>query len=409
MPLQDFFKQQQLQLRAFLDGKDSSICLLQHADDIRKILDKALLALDEDDSHSHLLVYVDQPWSNADSLTSHLLQRLQQQADNFRDEFKKLGIRLPEKLDSGTGTSLQRLKHAADGLIESIPGEPCSLAFIIPWDGLEDAAAAEQYLADLLRARISPRIKWIVLDELRKSRFPELAKPVPKVHVQRFHLEMGEVEKQVVADLKGGKLTPEERIRYLSMAGAFAAAHRRFDEAEVYQQEVLKLAPQHGKPADQAVAYYNLGNSLLNRKQLEQAEQAFGQAANICMAEKSHNLLAMVLVNLGITLHQQQRVDEALESLEVARRTFAASGNRPGEAHVFDCKASILGIEKRSEEAEQAWRQALSCYDSISNPSMADVRKHGRDDIVVKLTQYMKSIGKPEKVADLESKAEVSA
>ncbi len=409
MALQDFFKQQQLQLRAFLDAPEHSVLLLQHAGDIRKILEKALLALDEDAAHSHMLIFVDEPWKNADSFCEHLLQRLEQQNNGFREDFKKLGISLPDTLDDHAGNPLQRLKQATSRLMSAIPGAPASLAFIIPWDDLENTEAATQFLLDVASARFSVRIKWIVFDELRASRFPDLIKMKSLVAVQKFHLEMDAVEKQVVADLKGGQLAPDERLRYLSMAGAFAAAHRRFGEAEQYQLEVLKLAPQSGKPADSAVAYYNLGNSYLNQRRLEDAERAFGQSANICLAEKSNELLAMVLTNLAITLHQQKRIDEALQSFDIAQRTFAAVGNRPGEAYVYDCKAAVLGIEKRSEEAEQAWRQALACYDSIQNPSMADVRKHGRDDIVIKLKRYMKSIGQAEKVDDIDAPGQVSA
>ncbi len=408
MPLRNFFIEQQRQLLDFLSSQELVVCLLSHADDIRKLVSKSLLALDEDESHAHMLIYVDQAWQSEDDFCEHLLARLSEQADVYRPELSSVGIKLPNPLINIEGKPLVQLIAAAEVLLQSIPAEDCTLAFICAWDDLEDVASANRMLLNFIGLVRSSRLKLIVLDAFPKPRFASLAEQHPRVGIQEFHLAMDKVEQQVNVALANEQLLGLDRIRYLGMAGAFAAAHRRYDEAEARQGEILKLVGDVDSPSDEAMACYNLGNTYLNRQRFTEAEAQFGRAAEICLAHKMNPLLAMVLTNLGITLHRQQRLDEALQCLEISQRTFAALDNRPGEAYVLDCRANILGLENQVEPAEQAWRQALACYDSITNPTMADVRKHGREDILVKLTAFMKQVGRKEQVRDLTTSQETA-
>lgn len=401
MPLRKFFLDQQTELLDFLSSQELAVCLLTHASDMRQLVNKSLLALDDLETHAHILLYVDQPWQSESEFYKHLLERLEEQADVYRSELAAAGIRLPDPLTSGGGDLRTRLIRTAETLVGSIPADNCTLAFICTWDELSSVSAAADCIANFAAAVRSSRMKLIVFDDLSKPRFAQLADDQPRVCVQQFHLAMDKVEQQVNATLATEQLVGLDRVRYLGMAGAFAAAHRRHEESEQRQTEILKLLGTVDSPADEAMAYYNMGNSYLNRQLFTEAEANLGRAAEICLAQKMNPLLAMVLTNLGVTLHRQQRLDESLQCLEIARRTFAVLDNRPGEAYVLDCRANILGLENQIEPAEQSWRQALACYDSISNPTMADVKRHGREDILVKLTRYMEQVGRKERIRDL--------
>ena len=401
MPLRNFFLDQQNQLLDFLSSEELVVCLLSHAADIRQLVNKSLLALDEAETHAHIFVYIDQPWRSENDFYEHLIDRLHEQADAYRPELAEVGIKLPDVLTGATGTPLARLITATNVLLKCIPSESCTLAFICEWDDLQDIAGASGCLLNFVAAVRSSRLKLIVFDDFPKPRFADVADKHPRVGVQSFHLAMDKVEQQVNAALAGGKLVGLDRVRYLGMAGAFAAAQRRHDESEARQVEILKQVNETDSPADAAMAHYNLGNTYLNRERLTEAEASFGRAAEICLAQKMNPLLAMVMTNLGVTLHRQQRLNESLQCLDISRRTFAALDNRPGEAYVLDCRANILGLENQVEPAERAWRDALACYDSIHNPTMADIKKHGREDILVKLKAFMEHVGRKERIRDL--------
>jgi Flp pilus assembly protein TadD len=96
----------------------------------------------------------------------------------------------------------------------------------------------------------------------------------------------------------------------------------------------------------------------------------------------------MVFTNLGVALHHAGESDQAFQSLKVARDLFCAQSNLPGEAHVCDTLALLYHEQERRPEAEKAWRYALSLYQRITNPAMADVREGGRKDIAAKLEHF---------------------
>jgi tetratricopeptide (TPR) repeat protein len=237
------------------------------------------------------------------------------------------------------------------------------------------------------------------MDRLSDAILGSLAETEPQVSIQRFHLDPAEIERSVHDDLARGQLSPVETRRYTAMAGAFAAAHRRYDEAAEYQQRVLNLCQPDCPPAELAGACYDLANTQLALKQFAEAEANFNRAAHVCLEHQIQPMLAMVLCNLGVVLQRQNRIDDALRSLDVARRTFSAIGNPPAEAHVLDCAARVLAQAGRRDEAEEAWRSALALYDGIDNPAMRDVREHGRDDLLEKLRGYLEQTGQAGKLA----------
>jgi tetratricopeptide (TPR) repeat protein len=95
----------------------------------------------------------------------------------------------------------------------------------------------------------------------------------------------------------------------------------------------------------------------------------------------------MVLTNLGVVLYRQERMEQALQSFEVAQATCQAQGLRPAEAHVLDCLAKTYEADGRLEEAERSWNEALAVYDSMSSETFAAAREGGRADILDKLAR----------------------
>src|SRR5262249_280193 len=163
------------------------------------------------------------------------------------------------------------------------------------------------------RRTTSAWAKFIVLDRRQDPVLGDLDPRLEQVSTQVFHLSPTQIEERVATDLKRGDLPPDERRQHTAMSGAFAAAHGNHGEAERLQREALRLTQEDGSPAEQANAWYNLGNTCLSRKKFAEAEECFGQAGQLCLEHNMQALLAMVLTNLGVVLQRQARSEASLQ------------------------------------------------------------------------------------------------
>lgn len=403
MPLNQFFAEQGQLLRQFKDSPDTTLRVIQVAPDIKQLVLRWLAACDGDDPH--VLVVTDVPFTSVDQFFTAALNDVVAQNEPHRDHLHQLEIQLPSPDQDTELSARHRFKRYTADVAEAFP--PDSGNFVILFDPSEvlDESGYRDALAYLAANTRSPRAKYIALDRLQDPALTSVTEATPRASLQQFHLSPDEVERRVNQELALGKLEPAETRRYTAMAGAFAAAHRRYAEAADLQRQVLAMCQREGAPAELASANYDLGNTLLGQRQFAEAEQCFGQAAQICLEHKIQPLLAMVLCNLGVALQRQDRVEEALQSFGIARRTFNALGNPPGEAHALDCSARVLALAGRQEEAENAWRSALALYDAIENPAMNDVREHGRQDLVEKLKRYFAETNQKGKLQTLEAEA----
>jgi len=388
MPLASFFGQQLEQLREFLDGDAPRMTALEHGVDIRPLIVRMLLKLDEDESCGHILAMCATKYENERQFFTELLSELVEENERFREYCRGQGIELPRPDREPELSARHRFKRYVADVAESLPEQQGSYALLIVPDEIADEAAFVQsmeYLAELTR---SSRVKYVVFDRLEKPMLAELPQRSKQVRSQRFHLPPEEIERRVKEDLAGGGLGEAERRQYAAMAAAFAFAYHRHDEADKLYRDALKLAQQGGSAADQATVQYNLANNLLAQGRFEEAEATYNASAQLCLANQLNPLLAMVLSNMAIALQRQGRIEQAVESFQVAQRTFAALDNPAGEAYVLDSQAQSLAAAGRGEAALQSWQEALARYDSIRNPALADAREGGRADILAKIERF---------------------
>jgi tetratricopeptide (TPR) repeat protein len=181
---------------------------------------------------------------------------------------------------------------------------------------------------------------------------------------------------------------PRDKRRAFATVGLMAFGRKDYEKAEQMQKRAVREAKAAEDPLEIAMSLYNLGNTYIAAERSDEAVEVLSLAAEGCCYHKLDQLMPMVYTNLGIALHQAGSAEQAYDSLKVARDTFHLQKNRPGEAHVCDCLGLICYEQERREEAEKAWRYALSLYDGIENPGMQDVKAAGREDIIEKLKHY---------------------
>ena len=397
MPLAEFFEEQIDTIGQFLDQPGGHVHVVHCPPDTRPILRRLLVRLDDRQEQAHMLLTTSVAFRDPNQFAGEVLDEIAEHTESFRDELAPLGVTLPAPpAENGSPNTLAR--YASD-CADAFPDSVGSYVILMDVEEIGDADQFRAMLAGMGETMQSPWAKVLFIDRLDDPVCPAEGELFDSevYTTQRFHLPPEEIEQRVNRDLEGGNLPADEEAKYAAMAGSFASAHGRYDEAEAHHQRSITAAETSGDLGDQVSAYYNLGNTLLAKGDAEAAETMFVRAASISLEHEMHPMTALVLTNLGVTLHRLQRVDEAIESLSISRRTFHQLDNVPGEAYALDCLANIHGIEGDNEAAEARWRDALKLYDDMKSGAAEEIRAAGRQDILEKLDRFLRSIDEGEK------------
>ena len=119
--------------------------------------------------------------------------------------------------------------------------------------------------------------------------------------------EAGQFEESVQQFKLALEANPDHAESHADLAAAYLRAGR-LDEATEHCRAVLRLEPKGVKPAVIAIAHYNLGNILFQKKEYEQAVKEFRAAVRID-ARQPHVFFA-----LGWTYDQMGRTAKAIEA-----------------------------------------------------------------------------------------------
>src|SRR5262249_41540581 len=191
------------------------------------------------------------------------------------------------------------------------------------------------------------------------------------------------------------------RRQHLAMLARFAFARQDHDETLRLQQECLTLTDPTTDAAEAGLLFYSLGNTHLAKRDWAAAETAYGQAIQIALDQDIDGFLPMALTNLGVSLHRQGRMTEAVQSFAVARKTWQAQNHPPGQAYTLDALAQVYQAEKKNAEAEACWLEAIALVEGIGRDAVQEPFQPGRAALVQKLVQHYQATNQASKLERL--------
>jgi tetratricopeptide (TPR) repeat protein len=400
MSLKSIFAEQIDAIQGFMADPGQSMRVMRYERDVEPLLEKVLVKLDEDENNPHILVVCQSRCDDRKQYLHDLLAELMEQNERHRDGLKRASIQLPIPNNISDRHPLEHVfQQYVSEIAECLPSWSGSYVVVIYPQEITDEPAFKITMEYLATHTQSPLAKFLVFDRQTDPILHDIAERTERIQV--FEFSPDEIEKRVKEDLAGDTLAPQERRQYTAMVGAFAAAKQDYGKAENAQRQALEMARQDGARSEEAAALYNLGNTCLAQDKSQMAAQYFSLSIDAASAEELHGLVAMALTNLGVALQHCGEFEQSLESFDVARRTFKAINNPPGEAYSLDNKAQVLYRAERYEEAEHAWLDALAIYDGITAEMFSKVRETGRDDILTKLKKFYEATKRPDKTAQL--------
>jgi tetratricopeptide (TPR) repeat protein len=257
----------------------------------------------------------------------------------------------------------------------------------------------EQYTESLHRlaqAAVSTRVKFVTFDPYRtKPATPELR----NAHEFAFDLEAERMEKGIEKKLTKPDLPIRERFQLMLTLGNIRLGQQRYEDAMQLDLQCLDLAEQTGEPSDRALAWYQLGNAHYHLTFLEDAEQAYAEAAHRALETDQLGLAGMALTGAGHSLYCRGEFPEALQAYEAAIALFTKLGLLQHEIFARTWHAQTFVMAQRYGEGRDAFEAALRRCDAI-DPVHADTLVGSRAEILQRLAHLYALAGRP----DLERK-----
>ena len=399
MPLSEFFADQFRQIRAFLREPAEAVRIIRVDPDLRYVLIKALVKIDEEPDNQHAMLFADSPFTSSRDYFTGLLTQLQNNYAEHETVLSGLGVRFtvpytdPEKLHPA-----HRFCKYASTMADALPDSAGSLVFLLDPQDVKDGASFRQSIQFLSDHVESKWLKFLVLDSRLEPRLDEMERP-QRIGVQTFYMPPEAIEQKLREQAEQpAAADPLQHRRTMGVLAGFAFSKKEYAEAARLQSEWATLAEAGGAPAEAASARYNLANTLLEKGDLPAAEDQYVKCCELCLEHNVNGVLPLALTNLGVTLFRQQRMEEAIESLRTARRHFKAQNHKPGEGFVYDTLAKAFYEQGRHDEAEHAWLRAFEIYDGITSDAFVDLRKSASDDIAAKLHRFYEATGRPNRL-----------
>lgn len=387
MPLADFFQKQFDSIKAFMGNPRKTVRCVRVDPELKEMFLKALVKMEEDPDFPHFMIHSDAPYHDTEQYFTSLYNSLDKQLDQYEAELESAGIRVRGRGNRGGSDDMaESFLRMVTGFADNLPDHAGAMVFVMDPQSVSDAEGYYDAVTRMATQTPSAWVKYLVIDHRLDPLLAGIDRRTECAGHQTFYLAPAEIEARVksAADEPHRYTRPEQR-QHLALLAGFAFGRKAYEEAAELHQRAHEIALDEGAPQPVANIKYNLGNTRLAQGELEAAETLFCEAIELCLDNRIDALLPLVLVNLGVVLHRQQRVEEAAQSFQVARENFKAQNQLPGEAHALDCLVSMHQAEKQYDRAEEAWRECLALYNGITSDAFEDVRRAGAADIRQKL------------------------
>jgi tetratricopeptide (TPR) repeat protein len=403
MPIGEEFQKQFALLDEFMDAPGAAMRIVRIDQEFEDFLLKALLKKDEDDHFPHFIIPIDDAFESQDQYCQVLLDTIKSQYETHKADIEAEGIHFTVPYSETDDLSAnEKFTRYVCALADAMLDDMGSLVFLCYPPSVGDPEQWRLTWAMIMSQTTSDWVKFIVYDSRTEPRLDDLLDKSDNVSDQTFYVDPADLETKVRKLLEDpSKLTPIEHRRYLAMVGSFDFSNRKYDTAVSEQRELVTLCEDGGEPPEVASAYYNLGNTYLAQKQFEQADDSYLKCIDISLEHEINGMLPMAYINLGVSMHRQEAIKEAIQCMKVARDYYQALNNPPGEAYALDCLAQLCFEQRAYERAEEFWVEAYKIWDGMTGSHFEDARTDGGEFIADKLRKLYEHTNQIPKIHQL--------
>ncbi len=151
----------------------------------------------------------------------------------------------------------------------------------------------------------------------------------------------------------------QELAQVQHMAGTAAQLQRRFDEAEGYYRQSLKLKLEFGDRQGSTRIYHQLGTVAQRQRRFDEAEDYYRQSLELKLELGDRQGAASSYHQLGTAAHERQLLDQADNYYRQSLELKLEFGDRQGLALTYHQLGMVAQERQLFDRAEDYYRQAV--------------------------------------------------
>jgi hypothetical protein len=248
---------------------------------------------------------------------------------------------------------------------------------------VHDVAEWERFCHALSESAVSTRVRYLLfaIDDV-----PVPRKPSERVEsiVHELVLDTAALEEGAARSLADPASPLEVKFGAATLLGNFAVAHGDFEKGVRLLAEALRLSEESAKPETQVSAWWSLGNALQRAERYDLARNAYSESVSLALDGDNDVSAGHGIMGVGHTLFLEGNYREAVQTYNVARRTWANRG-----LVFFECQALTWMGEACAQfgdlgQAEKYFRSAYGRYQNLGEP-FADGARAGMAEVLERL------------------------
>lgn len=378
-------------LQNFIADEELSLMLIEAKEEEAALVLKTFAMVEEDEQSPDIYLTFGDDFQDTRRYVELIIERQREQIELVNVELEKIEKPkiepLPAELSERNKPSQERLLELFRHIRAQVEPERLIVWTFYPVTNVEPEKQ-DFYLNlfdEIIRQTTAGEIEGtkIILRDTESNAFRErfgCAPDNPKVFCYRPEVDFQSVLKKTEERAKNKDLPPEERVQSVMLMAGVDVAEKRFDDALVKNEQVLKHYQKTKQKQNESVVQNNIGDIYYLQGDYVKAQQCYEKAITIAVEEKSQPLVLYQSVNVGNSLFMQKRYDEAFPYYESSEKLAEANKILVQQVQALE----RMGDTRRAQEKPD---EAIEIYNKAADLCRENKYKYGLQGILQRLCE----------------------
>lgn len=358
--------------QVFIGDEEKSVLLVEAEAEEGLLLLKTLSLLEDDEFSPDIFASHTDGFSDARSYVSSLFENQSLQLESVNELLAEKGEPLleefPAELASRTILNHDRLLGIAAHVRKIVQPERKIIWVFFALGDIEHEEAYAGLLRHLAFQVFDGKLentKLIIRDTPTNSLRKIFAANEESVSHYQPKLDTDSIFKKIEAQSKNADAPPDERAQSMMMMAGVDVAEKRFDRAIQRNKSVLDYFEKSRQTQKQSVVHNNIGDIYYLQGDFPLAQEHYGKALEISIAEKAQPLVIYQSINFGNALFMQANYDDALIYYDSSAKLAAINKALPQQIQALERLGDARKAKGELEKAIAIWNEAAElCRES---------------------------------------------
>lgn len=376
-------------LQNFIADEQLSLMLIEAKEEEAALILKTFAMVEEDEQSPDIFLTFADDFQDTRRYVELIIERQREQIELVNAELEKEGKPLiellPAELSERNQPSRERLIELFLHTRKIVEPDRLIIWTFYPLADIENEDFYLNLFEEVIRKTIDGEIEGtkIILRDTPSNAFREKFGCVPdnpKIFCYRPEVDFQSVLKKIEAQAKNKDLPPEERVQSVMLMAGVDVAEKRFDDALLKNEQVLKHYQKTKQKENESVVHNNIGDIYYLQGDYVKAQENYEKAITIAVEEKSQPLVLYQGMNVGNSLFMQKRYDEAFPYYESSEKLAEVNKILIQQVQALE----RMGDTRRAQEKPD---EAIEIYDKAADLCRENKYKYGLQGILQRLCE----------------------